>query len=115
MVEAFLGIQIVATLFALFMIYVALLHFKRNNLGKLELIFWITIWLLLIFFALFPRTLDPWIKRLFIARVLDLVIIGGLIILTYLGFANHMGVKHLQRRIEQLARQSAYKNAKKNK
>lgn len=113
MVEAFLGIQIVATLFAVFMIYVAFLHYKRFNLGILEFVFWISIWLLLIYFALFPKSLDPLLSRLFVARAMDLITIAALVLLSYLGFANHMGVKHMQREMQTLIRNIALKNAKK--
>lgn len=113
MVETYLGLQIIATLFAVFMIYVAFLHFKRGNLQLLELLYWIGTWLLLSFFALFPKSLDPLIEKLFIARALDLVFIGGFMIMSYLGFANHMGVKSLQRDIEILVRKMAINNIKK--
>src|SRR5688572_11157879 len=99
MVETYLGLQIVATLFAIFMIYIAFLHYKRKNLQLFELIFWISTWLLLIYLALFPKNLNPLLKGLFVARALDLVMIGAFMILAYLGFANHMGVKSLQKDI----------------
>ncbi len=113
MVEAFLGIQIITTLFAIFMIYVAFLHYKRRNLGLLEFLFWISVWLMLILFALFPKTLDPLLSRFFVARAMDLVTIAALVILTYLGFANHIGVKFTQRQMEELVRKISLQNAKK--
>lgn len=113
MVEAFLGIQIIATLFAIFMVYIAFLHYKRGNLGVIEFVFWLIIWLLLIYFALFPKTLDPLLGKLFVARAMDLLTIAALIILAYLGFANHMGVKTVQREMETLVRSTALKHVKK--
>jgi hypothetical protein len=110
MVETFLGIQIITTLFAIFMVYIAFLHYKRGNLGLVEFIFWLITWLLLIFLALFPKSLDPLISKLFVARAMDLITIGALIVLTYLGFANHIGVKSIQRQTETLVRQFALKN-----
>ena len=115
MVETFLGIQIVALAFCLFMIYLAFVHYKRKNLGPGEFIFWILAWCTVLFFALFPRVLDPVIARLFVTRVLDLVMLAGFVILSYLGFQNHIGVKDLQKRVEQLVRQQTLDRAKKKK
>jgi len=115
MVETFLGIQIVALVFCLFMLYLAFVHFKRKNLGPGEFIFWVLAWCTVLFFALFPRVLDPLITRLFVTRVLDLVMLAGFVILSYLGFQNHIGVKDLQKRVEQLVRQQTLDRAKKKK
>lgn len=113
MVEAFLGIQIIATLFAVFMLYVAFVQLKRGNLNRLEFLFWSFLWSVFIYFALFPRVLDPILTRLFVTRAMDLLMIVAFMILGYLGFQNHIGVKTLQKQIEILIRNQAIKNAKK--
>ena len=97
------------------MLYLTFVHFKRRNLGTIEFIFWVTAWCTVLFFALFPRILDPLITRLFVTRVLDLVMLAGFVILSYLGFQNHIGIKDLQKRVEQLVRNQAIKDAKKKK
>lgn len=114
MVEAFLGIQIIATLFALFMLYVAFLHFKKSNINRTEFIFWSGLWLSFIFFALYPNVLDPILATLFVTRAMDLLMISAFMILGYLGFQNHIGIKSLQRQVETLTRKLAIKNAKKD-
>lgn len=115
MVETLLGIQIVALAFCLFMLYLTFVHYKRKNLGSGEFIFWVLAWCTVLFFALFPRVLDPVISRLFVTRVLDLVMLGGFVILSYLGFQNHIGIKDLQKRVEQLVRKQTLNDAKKKK
>lgn len=115
MVEAFLGIQIIAAIFSVFMLYLAFIHFKRKNLGTWEFVFWVFSWCAVFYFAMFPRVLDPLIARLFITRVLDLVMIAGFIILSYLGFQNHIGIKSLQKQIQIIVSSSAIKNANKKK
>lgn len=115
MVETFLGIQIVAFAFCLFMIYLSFVHYKRGNLNPAEFIFWVLAWTTVIFFAFFPRVLDPFVARLFVTRVLDLVMLAGFIILSYLGFQNYIGVKSLQKQIQIIISQQAIKNAKKKK
>lgn len=66
-------------------------------------------------FAFYPRVLDPLVGKIFVARALDAVMLVGFIILSYLGFKNHIGVKSLERQIETLIRLSAFKDAKKKK
>jgi len=112
MVEAFLGVQIISISFAIFMLYVVYLHHKRGNVNKKEFIIWLILWGALILFALFPKILDPVLARLFVTRAMDLIMIVAFMILSYLGFQNHIGVKNLQRQIKQLVRSKALKNAK---
>lgn len=113
MVEAFLGIQIITTLFAVFMIYVSFLHLKQGNLKRPEFFVWLVMWFVFIYFALFPKVLDPLLARLFIIRRMDLLMILAFMILAYLGFQNHIGIKSLQRQIESIIRQHAIKHAQK--
>ena len=112
MVETFLGIQILASLFALFMLYIAFLHLKKHNLNSAEFIFWLLLWSAFIYFALFPKVLDPILATLFVTRAMDLLMITAFMILCYLGFQNHISIKSLQRQVEILSRKYAFKNAK---
>ena len=113
MVEALLGVQILAVAFGLFMAYLAFVHYKQQNIGRRELLVWLAVWFSMIYFALFPKVLDPLLARLFVTRAMDLIMIIGFIILAYLGFQNHIGIKSLQRQIESLVRQKTLKNARK--
>lgn len=115
MVEAFLGIQIVASSFSMLMLFLAFTQYKRKNIGTGEFVFWVFCWVAVIFFAFFPRILDPIVGGRFVARALDAVMIVAFIILTYLGFQNHIGVKSLQKEIETLVREMAIKEKNKRK
>jgi len=112
MVEAFLGIQVISISFALFMLYITFLQFKRNNLNGKEFGFWVSVWLIFIFFALVPKVFTPLLARIFIARAMDIIMIGAFMILAYLGFQNHIGVKGLQKQIQGLVRKEAIKKTK---
>ena len=114
MVEAFLGIQVIAISFALFMLYIAFLQFKRGNLNIKEFSFWVIVWLLFIFFALVPGVFTPLLAKIFVARAMDIIMIGAFMILAYLGFQNHIGVKGLQKQIQGLVRKEAIKKTKKS-
>ena len=113
MVEALLGIQILAGLFAVFMLQVSFTHYKRGNISKIEFLIWCIAWLLFIYFALFPKVLDPILARLFVTRAMDLLMIISFMILAYLGFANHVGVKSMQKDIERIVGENAKKNVRK--
>ncbi len=112
MVETLLGIQIVTVLFSLFMLYVAFLHYKQKNIILIEFLFWITVWGIFIYFTLDPKVLDPLLAKLFISRTMDFLMLIAFMLLTFLGFQNHMGVKNLQKEIERLVRKQTLKNAK---
>ena len=113
MVEAFLGIQIISISFALFMLYIAFLQFKRGNLNPKEFTFWLSIWTIFIFFALVPQIFTPILTRIFVARIMDIIMIGAFMILAYLGFQNHIGVKGLQKQIQDMVRKEAIKKTNK--
>lgn len=113
MVEAFLGIQIIAGSFSMLMLFMAFTQFKRKNIGPGEFGFWVFCWISVIVFAFFPRVLDPIVGGRFVARALDAVMLIGFIILSYLGFQNHIGIKSMQREIETLVREMAIKEKKK--
>lgn len=113
MVETFLGIQVISISFALFMLYIAFLQFKRNNLNIKEFGFWLVVWLSFIFFALIPEVFTPLLAKIFVARAMDLLMIVAFMILAYLGFQNHIGVKTTQKQIQNLVREKAIKKTKK--
>jgi hypothetical protein len=55
-----LGLQIVAVIFALMMIYLALVHYKRGELNGMEILSWVIIWAAAIFVVAFPEILTSW-------------------------------------------------------
>ncbi len=113
MVNALLGIQIIAISFAFFMFYITTLHFKRKMMGKPEYFFWFLVWAAFITFALFPRVLDPLLAKIFVTRAMDLLMIGSFMILAYLGYQNHIGLKDVQKSLEKIVSDEAKKKAKK--
>jgi hypothetical protein len=112
MIESFFGIQVISVLFALFMIYMVRLHYKRGNIGLKEFISWLFCWLLFILFALLPQLLNPLINKLRIIRVLDLLMMAAFMILTYLAFSDHMAVRDIYRQMGKLVSEQAKNKAK---
>ncbi len=96
------------------MLYITFLHFKRANISGYEFLFWVIAWSGFIVFSIRPGLLNPLLEKLFITRAMDLLMIGAFMILSYLGFQNHIGVKDTQKKIESLIRQLSLKeNGKK--
>lgn len=113
MVNALFGIQIISISFAFFMLYITTLHFKRGQIAKTEYLFWVLVWGAFITFALFPRILDPLLAKIFVTRAMDLLMIWAFMILSYLGYVNHIGIKDVQKRVQRIISEEAKKKAKK--
>ena len=104
-----LGVQIISILFAIFMIYVAFLHWKRKDFDGGEIFFWTALWLGFIFITLFPNILQSITKLLFFTRVMDLLMVIAFMILAFLGFQNHVSNRRMEKKIEELVRKEAMK------
>ena len=105
-------LQIVLLAFAILMVYSLFLHWKKKNISNKLFFFWIVIFSLFIFIAIFPKVLEPLLKELFLVRVMDLGMIGTFMILTYVSIENNIKIKNLETKIEKLVRKIAIKNKK---
>ena len=110
-----LGVQIIAILFAIFMVYVAFLHWKRKEINGGEIFFWSSLWVGFILIILFPNVLQSLTQLLFFARVLDLLMVIAFMILAFLGFQNHISNRRMEKKIEDLVRKEATKEISKKK
>ena len=110
-----IGVQIIAILFAIFMIYVAFLHWKRKDINGGEIFFWTFLWLGFIIITLFPNILQNLTKLLFFTRVMDLLMVVAFMILAFLGFQNHISNRRMEKKIEELIRKEATKDVDKKK
>lgn len=102
-----IGVQIIALIFALFMMYLIFVHYKKRNLSFSENLFWQVVWLGFIYLTLFPHSLDPLLGTFKIIRVLDLAMIIAFMILTILGVTNYIRQKEIERKIEKLVKELA--------
>ena len=108
-----LGLQIVAIIFAFLMIYFAILHRRRGELDKAEIISWVTIWIITIFIVIFPEILRTFAKTLFITRLFDLVVVGGFVLVIVMVARTYLGTKRMEKRMEEYVRKDSLKNVKK--
>ena len=104
------GIQIVAIVFSLLMLYVTFINFKKDELSLPEALFFSLIWIGAIVLTTFPASADFILKTFHIYRLLDLATIVGFMILVGLIFKNYLEIKNLKAKIEKIVREKALKN-----
>ena len=113
-----IGLQVVAIVFALIMIYFAYLHFMRGELSKSEIISWWIIWVTTIVITIFPDLLRGFAQAFSITRVFDLMVVGGFILVIFLAYKAYIGTKNLEHKIDEFIRKESLKdiqNVKKSK
>lgn len=110
-----IGIQIIAILFAFTMIYFAVLSFKKKDLNRSEFFSWIVLWIIAIVVVIFPELLRKFSMTFLVTRVFDLLTIGGFILVITMVSATYLRARKNEKRLEEIVRRDALKNAKKKK
>jgi hypothetical protein len=110
-----LGIQVLGILFALGLIYLVFLNYKRREFSKAEFLAWLFFWAVFIAITLFPRVLDKFTKTMSITRVMDLLTVLGLLFVTVLAFHNYVTVKKNANKLETVVRKIALAKAEEKK
>jgi len=113
-----LGLQIAAIVFSLVMIYFAYVNFRRKEIGRLEIIVWIIAWTMAIIMVLFPDTLRKFAQTFFISRLLDLMIMGGFVLVVTMVTMAYVRTRRIEKKLEEFIRREALKvikNTKKKK
>ena len=108
-----LGIQIVGSLFGLFMLYMTYIRRKREEFTVKEYGAWALFWIFFVLMALFPNWLDPFVKSLKLYRTMDLFVIIGFMFLTGAVFYTYSIVRRVQSKIEEVVRNTAFLKRKK--
>lgn len=104
MENSIIGIQILAIIFALWMAYFTHLHFKRQELHRIEHIFWQALWIGLIGVVIFPKSINFALETLRINSTFDFVLVVGVTILFAIVFHNYITLKRLEKKFEELIR-----------
>ena len=110
-----LGLQIVAIMFSLMMIYFSVLHYKKRQIDKVELVSWVFIWSATIFVVIFPDILRGFALRFFITRLFDLMVVAGFILVISMVTKSYVTTKKLEKKLEDLIRKEAIKSSEKDK
>lgn len=107
--------QLLAVLFALFMIYVIRVKNRRYHLGPIETVCWYALWVGFVILALFPNLLLGIVDTLSFGRVFDLLIVGAFMILTTLLVFIYFKSKELEQKLEKYTSDEAISPKKTSK
>ena len=107
-----IGIQIIGILFSFSMVYFAVLHYKRGEITKSEIISWFSIWTLAIIVIVFPEFLRSLSNAFLVTRVFDLMVIAGFIVTISMVGSAYVRTKKTEKKLEQLVRKDALESKK---
>jgi len=110
-----LGLQFLALVFALIMIYFAYVNFRRREINRLEFVVWSLAWSAAIIVVLFPDSLREFVQTFFISRLLDVLIMGGFVLVIGMVAAAYIRTKRIEKKLETFIRQAALKQLKTKK
>jgi hypothetical protein len=101
------GIQLIAIVFGVGMAFWTYRAYRRKDLLGLEAAVWLAVWVGLILVSVFPDALRNVVGPLKVARLLDLVMIVGILLLSTMVFLLNGRVRRLERRMVDLVRRLA--------
>lgn len=110
-----LGLQIIALIFSLIMIYFAYLHFRRGEINALEILVWFIAWIGAMFVAAFPEAFRMFSATIAISRAFDLAMIGGFMLVIPIVYSAYIRTKRIEKKLEDLIRNDALKEIKDDK
>ncbi len=110
-----LGLQIIAILFAFTMIYFAVLHRRRGEIDKTEILLWVAIWTTTIVIVVFPELLRKFAQTFFITRLFDLMVVGGFVLVIAMVARTYVSTKRMEKKLEDYVRRESLKSIKKKK
>lgn len=105
-----LGLQIIALIFSLIMIYFAYLHYRRGEINGLEILFWFVSWTAAILIAFFPAVFRAFSATIAISRAFDLAMIGGFILVIPVVYIAYIRTKRMEKKLEELIRKDALRD-----
>ena len=103
--------QIIATLFALLMLYVVNIHRRKLQLSSGEQLFWYALWIAFIIIAIFPNLLLGVARLVHFERVFDLLVVGSSMVITTLVITNYFLQRENNRKLEEIVRMISIKEA----
>lgn len=108
-----LGLQIIALVFALIMIYFAYLHYRRGEIGGMEMLFWLIAWIGAVLIVIFPELFRAFSQTISVSRAFDLAVLGGFILVIPMVYTSYIRTRRNERKLEELIRKEALKEARK--
>lgn len=104
-------VQFGAIIFSFTMIYFALIHYKKGTLNRSEIFLWCLIWIVAILIVIFPDFIRVFAKTFFFARLFDMVVFGGFVLVILLSSKAYIITRKNERKMEELVRKNAIKKS----
>jgi len=104
-----LGIQIIGIVFAIGMIFLTYLCYRKNDFNIKDFSLWMIAWILFLIAAIFPNTLNKALESLRIYSVFDVFVVGGFIFITSIVFYLYRVTRRNQRKLEKVVKELALK------
>ena len=104
-----LGLQVIALVFSIIMVYFAYVHYRRHEINKVEITAWVIVWVGAILIILFPSIFSTFARAIAITRAFDLAVIGGFVLVIPIVYMSYIKSKRLERKLEKYTREEALK------
>ncbi len=108
-------IQVIAIIFAVFLLVKVILKLKNKKLTINEFLFWSLLWILLILLSIFPQISDGIANFFGFGRGLDFFIVSSILLIFYLIFRIISKLEEMDAKIAKLARSIALEEMKDHK
>jgi hypothetical protein len=102
-----LQLQLLSLLFALAMGYWTWTVYRLRTIRLGELFLWLAVWGAFSLAVLLPQSVAVFVQRLHVNRVMDLFMILGFMLVWVVLFLNHLELRRLQKRLQDLVRELA--------
>lgn len=110
-----IGLQIIALVFILIMVYFTYLHLKRGEINGMEASFLLIAWIGAVFITLFPAIFKAFSETIAISRSFDLAVLGGFVMVIPLIYNSYVRSKKIEKKLEDFIRKEALKEIKSEK
>ena len=107
--------ELIPIIFLLAMMYITIYNYKQGKLAKYGLIFWMVVWAAGILLVAFHQYVNLILNPLNIMRVFDLYTILAFLFVLFVLFFLFRAINRVEKKIEDLARVVAIKNADKKR
>jgi hypothetical protein len=92
------------------MLYWVHSSFRRGTVRLPELVFWVLVWGGFGLLALFPGSVAVVVQELHLSRPMDLVMVVAFMLISAVLFLNHLELRRLQKKLQELVREIALKD-----
>lgn len=106
-------LQVISLIFGLYMLYWSFLVYKKKLFNFVELLVWVTIWLVFMSVIVFPESTKVILETFKIQRTMDLLMILAFMLLWVVTYKNYTDNKQLRKKLQDLVKADAIREAMK--